>query len=79
MAEDLLLSAYEVARQKLINDNKAILQALGLGPGSNNVTNEISTAVKAPKAKAPKAKPKAKPKTRRKSTPKTDSKDLQDD
>jgi len=48
MADDLLLSAYEVARQKLIEDNQAMLQSLGLG--SNGGSAPIGAGSK-PKVK----------------------------
>ena len=68
MASSLLLSAYEVAREKLIADNQAALVALGLvsathtGPGGGSAGKVDSEGTKKPKpslASAARAKRKA--------------------
>ena len=68
MASSLILSAYEVAREKLIADNQAALVALGLvsathtGPGGGSAGKVDSEGTKKPKpslASAARAKRKA--------------------
>lgn len=47
MADSLLLSAYEIARQKMIQDNQAALESMGLGPSSQLATTSDADAPEA--------------------------------
>ena len=59
MAEQLLLSAYEIARQKLIKDNAAMLASLGLGPGQKSSPAHPGTNANNPGRKSRKSNAKA--------------------
>lgn len=54
MAETLLMSAYEVARQRLIDGNKAMLESLGLSAasGSPKKTKPLKIGEQQPVAKS---------------------------
>ena len=56
MAQALLLSAYEVAREKQIQENAAVLAAMGLGFNMDSPSADIASSQK-PTAKRTKKKP----------------------
>ena len=63
MADQLLLSAYEIARKKLIQDNEAMLESLGLGANTSKAGQPEAT----PRVPSPK-KSTSKRSTRKRST-----------